>query len=347
MLERPVPRARRGARLGPALGKGLPEGAAGALLLAALLGWGVGAHLAGEPYFVNLASRAAILALAAVGLNLALGYGGMVSLGHAAFFGLGGYAAGIAADAAFDLAPIATWPAEIAGTDAMPAIWLGALTLSGLAALGIGAISLRTQGVYFIMITLAFAQMIYYVAIAWPGYGGEDGLPIYLRNRFPGLETTDPIQFFALAFVLLLGALGLTRVLVRARLGRALVASGRNPMRLAALGIAPYPVRLAAFTLSGMIAGLAGALYADLNGFVSPAMLDWHQSGEILVIVILGGTGRLLGPVAGAMLLVFLETWLGGLTQHWKLGLGALLLATVLYARGGLMGLIAGPARDG
>ena len=140
------------------------------------------AHLSGEPFLVTLATKAAILGLAGVGLNLALGYGGLVSFGHAAFFGIGGYAAGILASAAQNYEPLMTWPLELAGTTSMPVIWLAAIVAAGLVALPIGALSLRTGGVHFIMITLAFAQMIYYFAISWPAYGGEDGLSIYVRN---------------------------------------------------------------------------------------------------------------------------------------------------------------------
>jgi len=323
----------------------VPEVWVNAGLLGVLLAWPLLAAAAGEGWYVSLASRAAILALAGVGLNLALGYGGMVSLGHAAFFGLGGYVAGISANAALMGEPVLSAPVLVAGTDLMPVIWPVAMAVSAVAALAIGVISLRTAGVYFIMITLAFAQMVYYFAISWPEYGGEDGLPIYVRNRMPGLDTTDPLTFFALAFGCLAVALWLSRTLVHARFGRALECARMNPGRLAALGIAPLPVKLAAFVVSGAITGLAGALYADLNGFVSPAMLGWHMSGELIVFVLLGGVGRLFGPVAGAMLFILLETFLGGLTEHWQLGLGLVLLGVVLFARGGLIGILTGTAR--
>jgi branched-chain amino acid transport system permease protein len=320
-------------------------GAEGALNLALLLGlliWPVIAVMAGEPYQATLAARVAILALAGVGLNIALGQGGMISLGHAAFFGIGGYVAGIAADAAFNMAPVLAWPVEIGGTTSMPVIWLVAMALAALVALAIGAISLRTEGVYFILITLAFAQMIYYFAISWPAYGGEDGLPIYLRNTLPGVDTADPLSFFLVAYALLCAALALSWRLGVSRFGAALACARMNPVRLATTGIEPFPVKLAAFVISAAITGLAGALFADLNGFVSPAMLGWHTSGELLIFVILGGVGRLFGPVAGALLFILLETVLGGLTEHWQLGLGLVLLGVVLFARGGLIGLVAG-----
>jgi branched-chain amino acid transport system permease protein len=212
-------------------------------------------------------------------------------------------------------------------------------------ALAIGAVSLRTAGVYFIMITLAFAQMIYYFAISLPTYGGEDGLSIYLRSSLPFVDTGDPLSFFLVCYALLLSALFLTHRLVDSRFGAALQCARMNPERLATLGIAPFPVKLTAFTLSAMITGLAGALFAELNGFVSPAMLSWQRSGEIIVFVILGGVGRLFGPVAGAALFILLESFIGGWTDRWQLVLGLVLLSVVLFARGGVIGLLAGRAR--
>ncbi len=299
----------------------------------------------GEPYYVNLASRVAILALAGVGLNLALGYGGMVSFGHAAFFGIGGYVTGISAQAVFNGEAVVSWPAAIMGSDMMPPIWLAAMAVSGIVAAAIGAISLRTSGVYFIMITLAFAQMIYYFAISWPAYGGEDGLSITVRNGFPGLDTYDPLSFFLICYGCLMLALGFSWRIMAARFGAALMCARMNPERLATMGIEPVPVKLVAFVISAMIAGLAGALFADLNGFVSPSMLGWHTSGQIMIFVILGGAGRLFGPVAGAALYVLLEHFLGGLTEHWQLFLGLILLGVVLFARGGLIGMAVGGAR--
>ena len=295
-----------------------------------------------EPFIITLVTKAAILALAGVGLNIALGLGGLISLGHAAFFGLGGYAMGILASHAQSYAPLMETPLLIEGTKSMPVIWLVALITSALAALAIGALSLRTSGVYFIMITLAFGQMLYYFAISWPAYGGEDGLSIYVRNGFPGLNTLDPIQFFGIAFAVLALALFLAGRLARSAFGLALSAARQNPERVETVGLAPYRLRLVAFVLSGAITGLAGALFADLNRFVSPVMFSWQTSGEIMVFVILGGVGRLYGPVAGAALFILLEHVLGGLSEYWHVYLGLLLLLVVLFARGGLIGTIAG-----
>jgi branched-chain amino acid transport system permease protein len=318
------------------------ETAVNLAILAGLLGVALYARTAGEPFVLTLVAKVAILGMAGVGLNLALGYGGLVSFGHAAFFGIGGYAAGILASHAQTYTPIATWPFEIAGTTSMPVIWLAAITAAGLLAAPIGALSLRTGGVHFIMITLAFAQMIYYFAISWPAYGGEDGLSIYLRNTLPGVSTMDPWSFFLIAFVLLLAVLGIVVTVVRSRFGLALDMARQNPLRLTSVGVRPFEVRLTAFVISAMITGLAGALYADLNRFVSPTMLGWHLSGELIVLVILGGVGRLCGPVAGAALYVLLEHQLDRVTEYWQLLLGILLLLVVLFARGGLIGLVVG-----
>ncbi len=323
------------------------ETAIGLLLVAVLLAFPLVASAMGEPFYITLATRMAVLALAAVGLNVALGLGGLVSFGHAAFFGIGGYVAGIFASHAFNHEPIFTTPFQFMGSDQMPVIWLLAMLASALAALPIGAISLRTSGVYFIMITLAFAQMIYYFAMSWPAYGGEDGLSILSRNVFPGLNTANPLGLFAVCYGLLLVALLVFAVLRDSRFGAALLASRQNATRLAAVGIAPFPVRLAAFVISAAITGLAGALYADLNRFVSPSMLSWQMSGELIVLVILGGTGRLFGPVAGAMLFVMIEFVLGGITEQWQFFLGLILLGVVLFARGGLVGVLAGKVRHG
>jgi len=295
-----------------------------------------------EPFIITLATKVAIFALAGVGLNIALGLGGLVSLGHAAFFGIGGYAMGILASHAQSYAPLMEAPFLIEGTKSMPVIWLVAIVTSSLAALAIGALSLRTTGVYFIMITLAFGQMLYYFAISWPAYGGEDGLSIYVRNGFPGLNTLDPIQFFGLCFaVLAVVLLGAGR-LAASPFGLALQAARQNPERVETVGLSSFRLRLVAFVISGAVTGLAGAMFADLNRFVSPTMFSWQMSGEIMIFVILGGVGRLFGPVAGAALFILLEHVLGGISDYWLIYLGGLLLLVVLFARGGLIGTLVG-----
>ena len=306
-----------------------------------LVATGLGAHLMGQNFTVTLATKAAIFGLAGVGLNLVLGYGGMVSFGHAAFFGIGGYVTGIFASHAAAGTAVLTLPFTVMGSAEMLGIWPMAMVAAGLAALVIGALSLRTGGVYFIMVTLAFAQMIYYFAISWPRYGGEDGLSFYVRNSFPGLVTLKPLHFFAICIVLLGLALIVSALITQSRFGLALQAARQNEQRTIAVGIRPQALRLTAFVLSGMIVGLAGSLYADLNRFVSPAMLAWHMSGEIMVFVILGGVARLCGPVAGASVFILLEHLLGGVSEHWLALLGLLLLAIVLFMPGGILGLIA------
>ncbi len=295
-----------------------------------------------EPFLITLATKTVILALAGVGLNIALGMGGLVSLGHAAFFGIGGYAMGVLASHAQSYDPILQSPILIEGTRSMPIIWLVAILASGLAALAIGALSLRTSGVYFIMITLAFGQMLFFFAISWPAYGGEDGLSIYVRNEFPGLNTLDPIQFYAIAYVILAGVLLFAFRLRQSPFGLALNAARQSASRVMTVGMSPYRLQLVAFTLSGMITGLAGALFADLNRFVSPTMFSWQTSGEIMVFIIIGGVGRLFGPVIGAVLFVILEHVLGGISDYWLIYLGVLLLFIVLFARGGVIGTLVG-----
>jgi branched-chain amino acid transport system permease protein len=312
------------------------------LLLAGVLAVALWALAADQPFTITLMTRAVILAIAAAGLNIALGIGGLVSLGHAVFFGLGGYAMGILAHHAQTYTALEIGPFAFAGTRSMPVIWLVAIAVSALAALVIGVLSLRTSGVYFIMITLAFGQMFFYFAISWSAYGGEDGLSIYVRNGFPGLNTLVPIQFFGLCFAILLLVLLLHARIARSPFGLALNAARQVPLRVQTVGLSPTRLRLVAFVLSGAITGLAGALFADLYRFVSPTMFSWQMSGELMVLIILGGVARLCGPLVGALVFVFLEHVLGGLTDFWHVWLGLILLAIVLFARGGLIGLVSG-----
>ncbi|MDQ2067849.1 branched-chain amino acid ABC transporter permease [Xinfangfangia sp. CPCC 101601] len=307
------------------------------MIFGLLIAVGIGAHLAGQGFTVTLATKVAILGLAGVGLNLALGYGGLVSFGHAAFFGIGGYAAGVLASHAANGDPLMF---GFGGSNQMLVIWPVAMLAAGFAALMIGALSLRTSGVYFIMVTLAFAQMIYYFAISWPRYGGEDGLSFYVRNAFPGMNTLKPIEYFTICASLLGLALVFSGLVTQSRFGLALQSIRQNPQRATAVGIRATPVRLTTFVISAMITALAGALYADLNRFVSPSMFSWHMSGEIMVFVILGGVGRLCGPIAGAAMFILLEHLLGKVSDHWQALLGLMLLGIVLFAPGGLIGLI-------
>lgn len=309
------------------------------LVLIAVPLWAVTAD---EPFTITLMTRAAIFAIAAIGLNIALGIGGLVSLGHAVFFGIGGYAMGILAHHAQTYTAVTEWPVLIEGTKSMPVIWLLAVVLSSLAALVIGILSLRTAGVYFIMITLAFGQMFFFFAISWAEYGGEDGLSIYVRNGFPSLNTLVPIEFYGLCLAVLLLVLLFAWRLAKSPFGLALNAARQAPVRVETVGLDPVRLKLVAFVISGAITGLAGAMFADLNRFVSPTMFSWQTSGEIMIFIILGGVGRLFGPVVGALVFVALEHWLGGLSDYWHIYLGLLLLLIVLFGRGGLIGMVSG-----
>lgn len=320
----------------------LPEWVINTAVITGLLLVALGALVTDQPFTITLATRAVILALAAVGLNIVLGFGGMVSFGHAVFFGLGGYAVGILAHHAQTYTALDLGLLTLPGTKSMPIIWLAAMTVSAICAFFIGLLSLRTSGVYFIMITLAFGQMFFYFAISWAEYGGEDGLSIYVRNGFPGLNTLVPIQFFGLCLALLCITLFLKARLRASAFGLALNAARQSGMRAEAAGLNPMHLKLLAFVISGAITGLAGALFADLNRFVSPSMFSWQLSGELIVLIIIGGVGRLMGPVIGASVFVALEHFLGGLTDFWHVYLGVILLCIVLFARGGLMGLLTG-----
>ncbi|MEO1026170.1 MAG: branched-chain amino acid ABC transporter permease [Pseudomonadota bacterium] len=313
-----------------------------ALVLLGLLALPLWAMMADEIFTITLTTRAVILALAAVGLNIALGIGGLVSFGHAVFFGIGGYAMGILAFHAQTYAPLELGPLSIAGTKSMPVIWLVATLASALVAWVIGVLSLRTTGVYFIMITLAFGQMFFYFTISWSAYGGEDGMSIYVRNGFPGLNTLVPIQFFGLCFAALCLALLVQWRLRGSAFGLALNAARQSPARVETVGLNPMRLKLLAFVISGAITGLAGALFADLNRFVSPTMFSWQLSGELIILIIIGGVGRLMGPVIGAAIFVTLEHWLGGLADFWHVWLGVILLLIVLFGRGGVIGLLTG-----
>ena len=329
----PAPRSNSGQSLAGALWQPV-------LALALIGGFALAAHLGGEAFYVSLATRIAILAIAGIGLNLALGGGGMVSFGHAAFFGLGGYAAGIALHHAFEGSDVLTWPITLAGSEALIAGLAAAIVVGLLAALLIGVFSLRTSGVYFIMITLAFAQMIYYFAISFPTYGGEDGLPLYARATLFGHDISGEFDYFLVAFTALTIAVTVAGLITRSHFGATLAGIKESPSRMQAIGIAPFRYRLIGFAISAAITAVAGALYVHLDGFVSPSNLSWHRSGELLVIVILGGIGRLAGPVLGAAALIGMETALGDYTERWQFFLGLTLLGIVLFARGGLAGLL-------
>lgn len=299
--------------------------ALGLLLIAAIV-FPFAAEPLGGGYYVGFATRVMIYALAASSLNLVLGYGGMISFGHAAFFGAGAYTVAILAQEGV-VSALAAWPLAVA--------------LSAGCALVIGAISLRTRGLYFIMITLAFAQMLYYFFVSLKAYGGDDGINLAARSQVPGLDLHDETAFYLLVLALLAGCLYLLKRLAESRFGAVLRGIRENEARMTALGYSTYRYRLVCFTIAGGVAGLAGALIANQAGFVSPNLLHWTQSGTLLVMLILGGVGLLYGGVAGAAAMLLLEEILSSWTGYWKLGLGIVLLFVVLRAPGGIGGWFA------
>ena len=299
-----------------------------ALLLAGLLLLPVYSQLTGNIFLLTIFTRVVILALAAASLNLIMGYGGMTSFGHAAYLGIGGYAVGILAQEGIGSGFI-QWPI--------------ALAASALFALLIGALSLRTRGVYFIMITLAFAQMAYYVASGLARYGGDDGLTIYKRSDFSGLiNLSDRVQFYYLCLACLLGVIFLLWRIVNSRFGFVVQGLRSNEQRMQAIGFPAKRYQLVCFVISGTMCGLAGVLLANNTDFVSPAVMYWTRSGDLMVMVILGGMGTLFGPVIGGLIYLVLEEFLSQVTEYWALIMGPLLLLIVLFGRGGIMGSLGG-----
>jgi branched-chain amino acid transport system permease protein len=300
--------------------------ATAALVVAGLILLPFYSALSGNIFVLTLFTRIVIFALAAVSLNLIMGYGGMMSFGHAAYFGIGGYAVGILAFEGIGSGFI-QWPV--------------ALLASALFAAVIGALSLRTRGVYFIMITLAFAQMAYYVVSGLSRYGGDDGLTIYKRSDFAGLiNLSNRVQFYYLCLACLLAGIYLIWRIVNSRFGLVVQGLRSNEARMQAIGFPATRYRLACFVIAGTMCGLAGALLANNTDFVSPAAMYWTRSGDLMVMVILGGMGSLFGPVLGAIVYLVLEEALSQVTEYWALIMGPLLLLIVLFGRGGINGLL-------
>jgi branched-chain amino acid transport system permease protein len=300
-------------------------------LVAAAFPWGM--HALGQDFYTSFATRVLIYAMAAASLNLVLGYGGMVSFGHAAFFGAGAYIVAILA-------------AE--GITSLWIAWPVAVAVAALAALVIGAISLRTRGVYFIMITLAFAQMMYYVFVSLKAYGGDDGLSLPGRSSIGlGVSLSNDFVWYYIVLALLALVLFLLHRLLHARFGRVIEAIRENETRATAIGYPVYRYQLLCFVISGAIAGLAGALIANQTSYAGPTLLHWVQSGTLMIMVILGGVGRFWGgPIGAAVLLVLEEVFsasplLGPYALHWQLPVGLILLAVVLFAPQGLAGALA------
>jgi branched-chain amino acid transport system permease protein len=278
----------------------------------------------GEDYYTSFATRLLIFALAATSLNFVVGYGGMIAFGHAAFFGIGAYVVALLMAGGITSAWVA-WPLTIC--------------VASLTALFIGAISLRTRGVYFIMITLAFAQMIYYTVISLKSAGGDDGLPLAQRSSLFPFNLTDDATLYWVTLAVLVACLIALKRLAASRYGRALAGLRQNEARMEALGYPVHQLKLACFVIGAAVAGLAGALLANQNGLASPSQLYWTQSGMLLVMVILGGIGQRYGGIVGAITLLGLEETLGQITEHSHLYVGIMLLLVVLYAPHGLAGL--------
>jgi branched-chain amino acid transport system permease protein len=308
-------------------------------MLGRIIGWSVGILILlalpplvlalGQPFYLDLARRIMILAIAAISLNLILGYGGLVSFGHAAYLGIGAYAVGILG---------------FYGLTNGWLHWAVAIGASAVVALAIGAISIRTSGIYFIMITLAFTQMLYYLGISLEEYGGDDGMRLKAKSQFPGLiDLGDPVAFYYLALALMLLSVLIVHRIVNSRFGMVLRATKSNEARSRAIGFSPYPYRLAAFVIAGAMCGLAGALYANHTNYITPGLMSWQQSGDIMFMVILGGMASTAGPVLGTFALLLVEDLLSGWTQHWQVILGPLLILSVIFFRRGLAGILYKP----
>lgn len=292
-----------------------------------------------QPFYLRVASRILVFALAASSLNLVLGFGGMVSLGHAAFVGIGSYVVAILAWHASNEVPLSLGPFVIAGTTDGLLAWPVAILAAMLSACIIGAISLRTSGLYFIMITLAFAQMIYYYAVSLQQYGGDDGMRMRGRSILPGLDLSNRTTFYYFALASLALCLIFLFCLARSRFGLVISGIRQNETRMRALGIEPYPYQLTCFTISGAIAGFAGVLMVNLDSFVSPADLSMARSSELIAMILIGGVGSLWGPLLGAGFYILGQLGLGTLTTYWPLFFGPALIVIVLFARRGLVGL--------
>ena len=309
---------------------GNPRNAVVAVLLAALTLLPLYTALTGNTFVMTLFTRVLILALAAGSLNLIMGYGGMVSFGHAVYLGLGGYAIGILAKEGFN-SGLLQWPSAIA--------------VSALFALVVGALSLRTRGVYFIMITLAFAQMVYYVAIGLERYGGDDGLTIRTRSTFGIVDLNNKTLFYYLCFAILIASIYLISRLVNSRFGLVIQGVRSNERRMRAVGFGVFRYKLVCFVIAGALCGLAGALLANHTNFISPAMMFWTRSGDLMVMVVLGGLATPFGPLIGTVTFLLLEEALSRVTEYPGLFLGPALLLVAIYMHGGIEGLLARRAR--
>jgi len=309
-----------------------------ALMFACLLGVPALAGASGNSFLVNMGTQFAIYALAAVSLDLVLGYGAMVSFGHAAFFGLGGYLVGAVAFHMDMGETFFGWQ----GTDSALILWPLAMLLAAGVGAVMGFLSLRTSGIQFIMITLAFAQMLYFVLVGLAIYGGDDGMAVSTRNVLPGLNLDNATVFYYVCLALMTAWVWLCQRIVNSPFGMVLRGFKQNERRNVNLGYAPMRYKLTAFVISAAGTGLAGALWANYALYVSPDMAAWLKSGAFMSMIILGGMGTLYGPILGAVVYLGLEQWLTGWTENWMLFLGPVLILVVLFSKRGLFGWLAG-----
>ena len=284
----------------------------------------------GEPYYITLFTRILILALAAAGLNLILGYGGLVSFGHAMYVGIGAYAVGI-----LSFYGVGNGWIQVAA----------ALAVGAIVAIVIGLVCLRTSGMAFIMITLAFAQMLYFLAISLKTFGGDDGLTIDARSDFGLFSLRSNVSLYYCAFVVLMATLWALTRLVDSRFGMVIRGGRSNDRRMAALGFPMLRYRLTAYVISALVCVLAGVLLANLTKFAAPSYMAWQASGDLIVMIVLGGMATVLGPVVGALALIVFEEILTAWTTHWMIVLGPAIVLIVLTAKKGIYGHIAGRDR--
>lgn len=300
------------------------------------------ARLLGQPFYADVLMRIMVYGIAAMSLDLIVGYAGIISLGQAAFLGIGGYVTGILD---YNLHNGIVWtvgPVHFVGSSAALVVWPLAIALSALGALVIGAISLRTRGVFLIMITLAFAQMFYYVFLSLDAYGGQDGLELSGRSAMGPIPLNNDLVFYYLVFVLFAAVFVFLSRLVNSRFGMVVKGCMQNEKRMQTLGFETYRYKLTCFVISGAIAGLAGILFANMNMFISPGITSFERSGDLLIMGILGGFGTLIGPVIGAAIYLVLQLVLGSYTTHWQAIFGPILIVIVLSGRGGIAGRLYG-----
>ena len=302
----------------------------------------IGANLGGEPYLITLFSRIIIYAIAAVSLDILLGCSGLISLGHAAYVGIGAYVIGILYYHGEEGEPLLSSPFLLPGTDNFLVALPIAVLVAALFATVLGSLCLRTKGMHFIMITLAFAQMLFYFFVSLEKYGGDDGLSLYSRNRIPGLDLGSDTTFYYLCFFFLVLFLIFSVRLARSRFGLVLQGAKNNDRRINSLGINSYWYKLGCFVIGSAGAGLAGALLANQTEYVSPGLLHWTLSGELMVMVLLGGLNSFYGPVLGATLFLLLEEGLAMYTEHWMVFMGPILILVVIFAKKGVFGLLTG-----